>query len=141
MKDASPSSTVMSFRARLFRTTAVSDAITSSTRAMRSDISGRLRMPYPSSRSPPTLEEDRFTERLRGNGAGEGADPADSPSLLDQGDPLVKLGGLDGGGLARRTAADDEKVEVVGFAHRHSLTAGGRYESGSALESGNGVLI
>ncbi len=54
--DASPSSTVMSFRARLFRTTRVSDAITASTRAMRSAISGRLRMPYSSSALPPTLE-------------------------------------------------------------------------------------
>lgn len=82
--------------------------------------------------------EDCFSERLGGNGASEGADAAHSPSLLDQCHPLMQFGRLDRRGLAGRAATDDQKVVFVRIAHRHSLTAGGRYESGSALNRGTG---
>jgi len=38
---------------------------------------------------------------------------ADAAALLDDQNPLFELGGLDGGASSRRTAADNNQIELV----------------------------
>ena len=57
-------------------------------------------------------EEGALAERLRGDRPPVHAGPADDGGPLDEGDALVRLGGLDRGAFAARAAAEDDDVEV-----------------------------
>ena len=67
-----------------------------------------------------------FAERLGGDGAALDADAADDLLLLDHGDPLAQLGGLDGGALTGGPTPDaDEVVVLVIVAHGSGSRASG----------------
>ena len=71
----------------------------------------------PSTAPLPGEGQHRLADRLAGDGAGVEADSAYRAAFLDDRHPAAQLGGLDGGPLAGRPAADAHKVELVGRFH------------------------
>jgi hypothetical protein len=61
--------------------------------------------------------DHRLAQGLARDGAGVDADAAHGAALLDDGGAMAQLGGLNGGPLARRAAADADQVVLVGIAH------------------------
>ena len=67
--------------------------------------------------------QDRLADRLAGDRAGIETNSAYRAAFLDDRDSAAQLGGLNGGPLAGRPAADAHKVELVGGFH--GVTLGG----------------
>ncbi len=67
--------------------------------------------------------ERRFAQGLRRDGAGVHRNAADAAALLDDQNPLFELGGLNGGPSSRRTAADNNQIELVHEKPRNRIIA------------------
>lgn len=69
--------------------------------------------PVESTLAPAGQIQDGFAQRLAGNGGGMHARTADDGVLFDHGDRPAELGRLDRRALPGRTAAENDKVEML----------------------------